>query len=200
MTFHFDVDLSSFIKLETARKPRKVTKAVRLATGNALAEYQSLHEKQWKEQYPTCHKDGMYSFELPTGKPSAKLTKMVKNFLEWNGHEANRIDTKGTAVIDKKAKPKFSLVSGKIEHSTKVNFMPTNTKTGTEDIAARLVHHKHPFGVPWAIEIKAGNDRQSPEQIKREHELKSKGLWYDVVKTFDGFYELYLSKIKLLDN
>jgi hypothetical protein len=124
---------------------------------------------------------------------------MVKLFLEWNGHEANRIDTKGTAVINKKAKPKYDLVSGKVQHSTEVNFIPTNTKTGTEDISAKLVHPKYPFGVPWAIEIKI-NDSQSPDQKKREQELLSKGLWYDVVKTFDSFYELYLKKIALLDN
>lgn len=124
---------------------------------------------------------------------------MVIDFLEWNGHEANRIDTKGTAVIDKKAKPKYDIVSGKVTHSTKVNFIPTNTKKGTEDISARLVHPKHPFGVPWAIEIKI-NDSQSDKQKEREHELKSKGLWYDIVRNFDDFYELYLSKIELLNN
>lgn len=124
---------------------------------------------------------------------------MVCNYLEWMGHEANRIDTKGTAVIDKKATPKFNIVSGKVEHLTKVKFIPTLTKTGTEDCAARIVHPKHPFGVPWAIEIKI-DDRQSDKQIEREQELKSKGLWYDVVKNMDMFFEIYDRKIELLNN
>lgn len=124
---------------------------------------------------------------------------MVINFLEWNGHEANRIDTKGTAVIDKKASPKFDVVTGKVQHITKVNFIPTNTKKGTGDISSKIVHPNHPFGVPWEIEIKI-NDSQSDKQKQREAELTSKGLWYDVVRTFDGFYEVYKEKMKLLDN
>lgn len=135
---------------------------------------------------------------MPDGKPSGKLTKMIKNFLEWNGHDANRIDTKGTAVIDKKASPRFDVVTNRVQHSTKVKFIPTNTKTGTEDISVKLQHPKHPFGVPWAVEIKI-NDSQSSKQKEREESLKSKGMLYDVFRTFDGFYERYLAIIAILD-
>lgn len=164
----------------------------------ALARYQALHEEYEKETYPAMYKDGHYAFEVPQKKPSAKLTGMVCNVLEWMGHEANRIDTKGTAVIDKKAKPKYDLISGQVTYSQKVNFIPTKTKTGTEDISAKIRHPKYPYGVPWAIEIKI-NDRQSDAQKEREIELTSKGFWYDVIKNLDVFFEAYDSKIKLLD-
>lgn len=163
-----------------------------------MQAYKEAHERNFKTLYPSSHKDGFYQFSLPDGKPSARLTKMVKYFLEWNGHDANRIDTKGTAVIDKKATPKYDIISGKVQHSTKVKFIPTNTKTGTEDISVKLQHANHPFGVPWAIEIKI-NDSQSDKQKEREESLKSKNMLYDVFRTFDAFYVRYNEIIKLLD-
>lgn len=161
--------------------------------------YKEAHYNNQLKKYPNTVKDGLYSFWWPNGKPSAKLTNMVCNYLEWMGHEANRIDTKGTAVIDKKASPKFSPISGQVEHQTKVKFIPTQTKKGTGDISVKIVHPKHPFGVPLEIEIKI-NDKQSERQLKRESELKNKNLWYEIVHNMDEFFEMYDKKIFILDN
>lgn len=190
--------LTTDIDRTTLNKYVKRMRPTALYSMQSLVRYQALHEVAYKEKYPHSYKDGHYFFEVPNKKPSARLTEMICKALEWMGHEANRIDTKGTAVIDKKATPKYDIVSGKVSYGQKVKFIPTKTKTGTEDVAARLIHTKHPFGVPWAIEVKI-NDRQSPEQKQRETELKSKGLWYDVIRNLDIFFTLYDLKIKLLD-
>jgi hypothetical protein len=146
----------------------------------------------FKRKYPAAYNDGQYFFELPDGKPSNKLTKMICHYLEWNGHDSNRIDTKGTAVIDKKATPKFDIISGQVHHSTKVKFIPTQTKTGTEDISVKLKHPNHPYGVPWSIEVKI-NDKQSEKQQERENSLHSKGMLYDIFRSFDDFYSKYVA-------
>lgn len=178
------------------RKPRKVYS---IWSKESKKRYQELHEKHWAVKYPSAYKDGLYTFnDLAGKKASNRLTDLICNFLEWSGHEANRVDVKGTAVIDKKAKPKFDVVSGKVQYQQKINFIGTKTKKGTGDIAVKLVHPKHPYGVPWEIEIKI-RDSQSEAQEKREEELKSKGLWYDVMHNMDEFFDIYDQKVELLN-
>lgn len=203
--------------LDKPKKKRKVKKAVEklgpvktskklnmratpIYSVAALERYQDLHEKVWAAKHPGAYADRHYFFDMPVGTYTNRLTMMCKYYLEWCGHEANRIDTKGTAKIDKNHAPKFNIITGKIQTQTKIDFIPTQTKTGTEDLSVKLVHSKHRFGVPWAIEIKALKDSQSDAQKEREEELTSKGLWYDIVKHLDMFFELYDQKMYLLDN
>lgn len=161
--------------------------------------YREAHFKYITGKHNGWVKDGHYFFALPTKSDTNMLTDLVCNYLEWNGHKADRIDTKGTAYVDKMHAPKMNLLSGTVQYSEKVKFIPTKTEKGTEDIKATLIHPKHPFGVPWAIEIKANKDRQSEHQIDREERLKSLNMLYDVVKDMDMFFRLYDDKMKLLD-
>lgn len=195
--YHFD----------TIRKPRKApVSRVGLKRGEsvlyslqAIARYKKLHEDNFKKEYPLMYRDGQYFFDQPNGTMTNKLTDMVCNALKWMGHLSNRIDVKGTAVIDKNHAPSYDVVSGKIKTQTKVSFRPTKTESGTGDIDCKLIHSKHPFGVPWEIEIKFGRDTQSDKQERREAKLKAHGLWYDVIKTLDDFFEKYDSKMEILN-
>lgn len=164
----------------------------------AKERYKQLHEQHWAKQYPIAYADKLYFYSEPTGKPRVRLNKMIKNYLDWMGHDANIIETKGTAIIDKKHAPSYSMITGKVEHQTKIKYGYSATKTGTHDILVQLKHPKHPFGVPWNLETKI-KDSISPEQKERHAEIKAKGFLSDVVRNMDEFFAAYDRIMKQLD-
>ena len=92
-----------------------------------------------------------------------ELTKCVCKWLELNGYFSARINTTGT----------YSAKLGKWIHS--------GSKRGMADITA-VINGKH-----ISIEIKTGNDKPRPEQLKVKQEVEAAGGVYIFVRSFDDF-------------
>ena len=106
------------------------------------------------------------------------LTRLVIDFLEMNGYQAERISSMGRYIDGTKQVTdcigrKRTIGSGKYVKSTTTN--------GTADISATIK------GRSVKIEIKWQKDTQSKDQKAYEDSINKAGGIYIIVKTFDDF-------------
>jgi Holliday junction resolvase-like predicted endonuclease len=101
--------------------------------------------------------------------PSAanSLTKAIINYITLKGGYAVRINTQGQ--YDEK----------------RGIWRKSHTRLGTSDVIACY------RGQFVSVEVKVGKDRQSPEQVKTEQDVKRAGGLYWMVRTLDEFIELF---------
>ena len=110
------------------------------------------------------------------------LTKCIKDFLNFSGHQAERISSMGRVINSKK---KVTDVMGRtIEVGSSKYIRPTTT-AGTADISAIIQ------GKAVKIEVKIGKDRQSDAQKQYEKDVTDAGGYYVIAKDFDGFIQWY---------
>jgi hypothetical protein len=111
------------------------------------------------------------------------LTKAIIDWLTYSGHYANRINTQGQARVKKI--PRYSIFSGKIEYTDKVQYTKGMTAKGTPDIDAII------NGLPVKIEVKAGKDRIRDEQTTQGNRITAAGGIYFVARDMDQFVNWY---------
>jgi hypothetical protein len=135
---------------------------------------------QAREAYMTEHYAACRDFGVPTKKYSDKtandLTACIIDFLKYNGHYANRINT--TGMLRK--------IKGQMK------WTKSSTRKGTADIDAII------NGKSVKIEIKIGRDKMSDAQKAEQKQVESAGGVYIIVKSMQAFYDCYKSFIKLL--
>lgn len=153
--------------------------------------YQAAHELNFQQEYPSAYKDGHYfSPEYPKTGTANGLTKMIKNFLNWSGHFANRTNSMGTPV--KKTAEKFNIMTGKLQTiDTGMEWRSSNSMKGMQDIDCNLKHPDHPYGIPWKIEIKVGRDTHKDAQIKFGKKVSGTGAVYSVIRSPEEFFDIY---------
>jgi hypothetical protein len=111
---------------------------------------------------------------------------MVIDWLQLNGHQAERINTMGVARVNKGPKDEsFN------RNFNSVTWTPSGSTKGSADISSVI------NGFSVKFEVKIGKDRQSAAQRKYEADIKKAGGYYFIITDFNQFYELYL---KLIDN
>lgn len=117
------------------------------------------------------------------------LTKCVVDFLNYEGHQAERISTMGTF---KEAK-KVTDLDGKILQVGKGMFIPTNGTKGSADISSTInvTIHGVEVGISVKWEVKIGKDRQSQDQKNYEEKVKAAKGHYYIIKSFDEFIDIY---------
>lgn len=110
------------------------------------------------------------------------LTKCIIDFLNWNGHFAERTNTMGRVLDNRKT---VIDVVGRARTIGSTKYIPTTGVKGSSDIKATI------NGRMVAIEVKYKKDKQSDAQ-KEYQELieKAKGVYY-IAKDFDSFVEWY---------
>jgi hypothetical protein len=143
-----------------------------------LVRYCEAHIANFKANYPTAFKDGHYTPPVPPRVKGANgLTLAIVNFLNWSGHNATRINTMGRPVET------FEKVAYGTLRTKK--YIPSQTRKGTADITATI------RGRSVKIEVKAGNDKPSPDQLKEQiRELNAGGI-YEFVSDMDQFFNFY---------
>lgn len=155
----------------------------------------SMKERYCKAHYdwavlntPNVVKDGYYlAPDYPDVKTSNGITNLVTNYLKWCGHFANRTNNQGQAR--KKEVEKFNIFSGKLEKITVgMTYTKSHSIKGMQDIDCNLKHPKHPYGIPWKIEIKAGRDRVSKDQDKFAVRVKNTGAVHSVITSDESFF------------
>lgn len=111
------------------------------------------------------------------------LTKCIMDYLRFNSHYCNRINTQGQARVHRI--PKYSLLSGRIEHSVKVTYTKSMTAKGTADIDSII------NGKAVKIEVKIGADRMSTEQVQQSLLIHAAGGLYYVARNMPDFLRWY---------
>ena len=124
----------------------------------------------WRNTLPERFKD--MTPRTYTDKTANGLTKMIIDWINFNGGQAERISTTGRYLV---AQRKW--IKG------------TGTK-GSADISATIQ------GKSVKIEVKIGKDKMSEDQHKYKQSIESAGGIYYIAKDFDSFYVWYNKTFK----
>jgi len=133
-------------------------------------------------KYPTM-KPEMISLNHWNDNSANELTKSVIAFLQFNGCQAERINTMG--VYRKKYRTDGVAIGGQWTKGTGT--------PGSADISATIK------GRSVKIEVKYGKDRQSQAQKAYQKAIEEAGGVYVIAKDFEGFlsfYEQFCESIK----
>jgi len=103
------------------------------------------------------------------------LTKAICDFINYQGYQAERINTMGTAREKK-------TTAGKV---IGVTWTKGTSTAGSADISATIK------GRSVKIEVKIGKDRQSEAQKRYQENIEKAGGTYIIAKDFDSFVEWY---------
>lgn len=117
-------------------------------------------------------------------KTANGLTKMIIDFIQLSGGQAERINCAGRP-IDRRFQIEDSV--GRLVTVGCIEYVKTTGTRGTADISATIK------GRSVKIEVKIGKDKQSLEQIQYQQRIESAGGIYFVAKDFGSFYNWYLS-------
>lgn len=146
-------------------------------------ELKTLQDMDWQLK---CSKTQMRPDYVPktafTDKTANGLTKCIIRWIEINGGQAERINTMGR-MID--ARKRVTNVLGQSYTIGSIGYIPTTSTKGSADISATVK------GCSWKIEVKIGQDRQSPEQIKYQADIERAGGIYFIARDFHNFIANY---------
>lgn len=135
-----------------------------------------------------CAKTSMRPDYVPkfkyTERTANGLTRAVIDFLTFHNCQAERVSTEGRVIDGRK---KVSNHMGQVGMIGSVSRIPTSGKKGSADIAATI------RGLSVKLEIKVGNDRQSPAQKAYQEEVERAGGQYWIVRSFNEMVEKFNS-------
>jgi hypothetical protein len=141
-------------------------------------EYKALLHEMKLQRYAITHPNfppdyipkTMYKDSTANG-----LTKAICDYINYNGYQAERINTMGTAREKK-------TTAGKV---IGVTWTKGTSTAGSADISATIK------GRSVKIEVKIGKDRQSEAQKRYQENIEKAGGTYIIAKDFDSFVEWY---------
>jgi hypothetical protein len=113
-------------------------------------------------------------------KTANGLTKAITSFIQFNGFQAERINTMGTARENKRT-------DGKV---IGVTWTKGTSTAGSADISATI------RGRSVKIEVKVGKDRQSDAQKRYQESIERAGGVYMIARDFDSFVEWFDEFVK----
>lgn len=144
-----------------------------------------LKQQDTRQKYPNCPDHALPSVKY-SDKTANSLTRCIIDFLNLSGHFAERVNTMGR-MIDNRKEVTDILGRKRVIGSNK--YIPTTGTKGSADIHSEINvfinSNKIPIAVKW--EVKINKDRQSEDQKKYESKVGN----YLIVKSFDDFYQKY---------
>ena len=138
-------------------------------------------EYAWRKQRSPSVPDFAIPLTKYNDNSANALTKCVIDFLIYSGFQAERINTMGKRIDNRK---QVETVAGKREIGSVSWIKGTGTK-GSADISAVIK------GRAVKIEIKYGKDKQSADQKAYQQAIENAGGVYVIVKDFDSFIEWF---------
>jgi hypothetical protein len=143
------------------------------------------HLKQLKLEWYKTRYPNVPPFAAPVPKFSDKtangLTKCIIEFLTLQGWQAERINTMGRNIDNRK---QITDVLGQTKTIGSTTYIPTTGTKGSADISATVKG----FSIKIEVKIK---DQQSENQKKYQESIEKSGGQYWLVRSFDQFYERY---------
>lgn len=110
------------------------------------------------------------------------LTKCIISFLQMHGHQAERINTMGRPIDNRRA---YTDVVGRTRQIGSLTWIKSTSTRGSADISATI------NGRSVKIEVKVGKDRQSEAQKSYQKAVEQAGGIYFIAKDFEQFLEWY---------
>jgi len=134
-----------------------------------------------KERYPSFPE---HAIPIPKYSDSTAngLTKCVIDFLNYSGHQAERVSSMGRMLDKTKV---VEDVLGRQRTIGSMQYIKGTSTNGTADISSII------NGKSVKIEIKIGADRQSKAQKEYQIATEKAGGIYLITKTFDEFMAQY---------
>ncbi len=147
----------------------------------AFAKLRELHLQDKRQKFPNVPE---YARITPnyTDKTANGLTRMIIEFINLKGGQAERINCTGR-ILDKRQT--FTDVLGRVRTIGSMEYVKTAGTRGTADISATIC------GKSVKIEVKINRDRQSPEQLKYQQHIEAAGGLYFIARNFESFYTWY---------
>jgi len=148
-------------------------------------------------KYPTWTEDDLKSFShyTKTDNGANGLTRCIIDWITFNGGQAERINTMGRRVDNRKT---ITDVMGYTRVVGSVSLPKGAGTKGSADISATIPMQVNglKFGVSVKIEVKYGKDRQSLDQKKYESSINDAGGIYVIARNIDDFVEWYEGTFK----
>ena len=157
--------------------------------------YVNAYQKYFTKKYPAATKDfGVPKCSFPSVTKSNGLTKMIINFITWNGSHAERTNNMGRPV--EKKIDKMNIITGKVQKVTiGMQWQKGAGEKGSSDIKSHIKTSRSPYPVPVYIEIKIGRDSQSQDQKRYQEKVEKTGALYWIVKTPEDFFTKWFDLI-----
>lgn len=134
-----------------------------------------------RQKYPTFP-DHLRPTPKYSDKTANGLTKCIIDFLNFSGHQAERISSTGRFIDNRQT---YTDVIGITRTIGSGKWIPGSTAKGTADISATVQ------GRSVKIEVKIGKDRQSPDQVAYQQKIEKAGGVYIICKNFNDLYTWY---------
>jgi hypothetical protein len=147
----------------------------------ALDRLKHLKQEAMLESYPNVPK---YALSAPKyeDKTANGLTKCIIEFLQLSNHQAERINTMGRPIDNRK---QVTDVIGRTKTIGSMTWGKSTATKGSADISATIQ------GRSVKIEVKIGADRQSEDQKNYQANIEKSGGKYWIAKNFDDFIKKY---------
>lgn len=131
-----------------------------------------------------------FAFYDKTDNSANGLTSCVVDFLKFSGHQAERINTTGTARAKYKIDPH---TRRRIGNAIGVTWTKGGATLGSADISSTIAVNiaGQIIGLSVKWEVKFGRDRQSDKQKEYEVSIASAGGYYFIIKDFSDFIGYY---------
>jgi hypothetical protein len=146
-----------------------------------LDRLKHLKQEAMLESYSNVPK---YAISAPKyeDKTANGLTKCIIEFLQLSNHQAERINTMGRPIDNRK---QVTDVIGRTKTIGSMTWGKSTATKGSADISATIQ------GRSVKIEVKIGADRQSEDQKVYQANIEKSGGKYWIAKNFDDFIKKY---------
>lgn len=146
-----------------------------------------------RRKHPTWNEIELRNFNYITRTDTNAngLTALVCDYLTWQGHQAERINTQGQARVRKIVDGQTGKQIG--NRTNGVTWTPTTGTRGSADISSTIAvtigARKIGLSVKW--EVKIGKDRQSRYQKLYEAAIGQAAGYYFIVTCIGDFFHYY---------
>jgi len=152
-----------------------------MAKGEAIKHLETLALAHNRAKYPTLPEGARYIGKY-TDRTANGLQKCIIDFLRFNGWQCERISVTGRYINNTKV---VTDILGNKRRVGSGKYIPSSMQRGSADLSATIA------GRSVKLEIKIGKDRQSEHQKQYQREVEQAGGQYWVVRTFEGFLQMY---------
>jgi len=144
--------------------------------------YQQAHDIWFAKAYPVANADGHCpAVKYPKAATANGKNRIIIDFITWNGFLADRTNSMGVPMVQKI--PRYSLLSGQVEHTEKVTYRRQNSRDGRGDVTA-ILHG----GIYHLFETKTPNDRLLDTQKDFHARVFASGGKVHVIGPIEDFF------------
>lgn len=151
-------------------------------SANPCAMLPQMHRESLVNRCPNFPKHALPKSKPYSDRTANGLTKCIVHFLNFTGHQAERISNTGRVIDNRKT---YTDVLGRRGTIGSTKWIPGTGTNGTADISATI------YGRSVKIEVKVGKDRQSEAQRQYQESVERAGGIYFTADTFGGFIKWY---------